>query len=67
MRVAFILEVYEPKETVLFIYLGARVLSGTGCLRSVKTSLMFLDISTVTVFLDRLLEGHSLVLRAIWV
>lgn len=37
----------------------------TGCLRRVYTSLMFLDISIVTVFLALLLEGHSFVLRAI--
>ena len=28
---------------------------------------MFFDISTVTVFFVRLLDGHNFVLRAIWI
>lgn len=58
------LVVDEPKQALLLIWVGAGLRSLTGCLRRVKTSLMFLFMSTAMLFLLRLVAGQSLVVRA---
>lgn len=67
MGLIFILEVNIPKKAVFFVYVDRDLLSETGCFKRAKTSLMFLVMSEVTVFLVLLLVGQSLVLSAIWV
>ena len=59
------LVVDEPKQALLLILICGVVRSLTGCLSRVKTSLMFLFMSTAMLFLLRLLAAHNLVVRAI--
>ena len=51
----------EDFEAKLILF----VLSVMFYFKIVKTSFMFFDISTVTVFFARLLEGHNFVFKAI--
>lgn len=54
----------KPKQALLLICIWHYLRSLTGCLSSVKTSLMFLFISTAMLFLLRLLAAHNLVVSA---
>jgi hypothetical protein len=56
----------KPKETLLFVWVRGGIRSLMACLRRMKTSLMFLFMSTAMLFLLLLLEAQSLVVRAIY-